>query len=199
MRQPVPGNRYVIFGLIAVFGTVLDLWSKNYIFADYGAPGGQSDWFIDSWVKFKFHTSFNTGALWGIGQGKAWLFALLSVAAFAGVLYWLFFTGAARSMFLTVTLGFITAGTLGNLYDRLGLHGHLHPITQEPFQAVRDFLRFRFGTFEWATFNVADIFLVCGAIMLVIQSFFQQDAEVSAVATPASDTSSANPFHAVSD
>lgn len=176
MKQ-VPANRYILFALIVLGGTLLDLWSKSFVFAKYGAPGGRSGWIIDSWVKFELHTSFNTGALWGIGQGMAWLFAILSVVAFCGVLYWLFVAGAAKSLWLTVTLGMITAGTLGNLYDRLALHGYTNPATGEPLQAVRDFLRFRFGTFEWATFNVADILLVVGAIMLVVQSFFETPRE----------------------
>ncbi|MFK7819733.1 MAG: signal peptidase II [Planctomycetaceae bacterium] len=176
MRQ-VPGNRYVIFLLLVGAGAVLDLWSKSYVFAQLGAPGGRTGWLLDGWLKFELHTSFNSGALWGLGQGKAWLFALLSVGAFLGVLYWLFVLQAAKSMWLTVTLGLISGGTLGNLYDRLALHGWTHPVTGEPLQAVRDFLRFRFGTFDWATFNVADILLVVGAIMLVIQSFFAEQVE----------------------
>jgi signal peptidase II len=169
----VPANRYLIFLLITVGGTALDLWSKTAVFAKYGVRKG-SGWFIDSWLKFEFHTTFNEGALWGIGQGFAWLFAILSVVAFLGVIYWLFVAKAARSLWLTVTLGLVTAGTLGNLYDRLALHGWTHPDTGKPYQAVRDFFRFRFGEFEWATFNVADIFLVVGAIMLVIQSLFHE-------------------------
>lgn len=174
--KTLPKNRYVVFLTITAVGTVLDLWSKSAAFTNLKYPG-QTDWLIDSWVKFKLHTSLNTGALWGIGQGKAWLFALLSIAAFFGVLYWLFIAKAARSMWLTVTMSMITAGTLGNLWDRLGLHNILNPLTGEPFQAVRDFLRFRFGTFEWATFNVADILLVAGAIMLVLHSFLQPETE----------------------
>ncbi len=177
MKNHVPSNRYVIFAVIAIGGTIADLWSKYAVFSQLGGPYKRTGWLIDSWVKFELHTSFNTGALWGMGQGKAWLFAILSVVAFCGVIYWLFIAGHARSLWLTLTLGLITGGTLGNLYDRLGLHGYLDPKTNEPFQAVRDFLRFRFGSFEWATFNVADIFLVCGAIMLVLQSFMQPEPE----------------------
>ena len=36
---------------------------------------------------------------------------------------------------------------------------------EAPLQAVRDFLHFRFGTFDWAIFNFADVFLVTGAII----------------------------------
>ena len=179
MSNRVSPNRYITFAIIAAGGTIADLLSKYLVFKRLGAPGGRTGWLIDSWLKFELHTSFNTGALWGMGQGMAWLFAILSVVAFCGVIYWLFIAGHARSLWLTITLALITGGTLGNLYDRLGLHGHIDPLTQQPLQAVRDFLRFRFGNFEWATFNVADVFLVCGAILLVLQSFMQTDSEQS--------------------
>ncbi len=72
------------------------------------------------------------------------VFALLSVGAVAGILWWLFWAGAARQWILTAALGSITGGVLGNLYDRLGLPGlrwnfanPLHHAGQ-PVYAVRD-------------------------------------------------------------
>ena len=72
---------------------------------------------------FGFQTSLNEGALFGMGQGMVPVFAALSVVAALGILYWLFCLGAARDWLLTVALGCVTAGILGNLYDRLGLPG----------------------------------------------------------------------------
>ena len=117
----------------------------------------------------RLFTSFNEGALWGIGQGWTWLFALLSILAACGVFYWLFVHGAAISKWLTVALSLIMAGTLGNLWDRVGLHGC--EVDGRPIFGVRDFLLFTFGEFHWPVFNFADVFLVTGAIMLVLQSF----------------------------
>ena len=195
MRPAYSANRYVIFVLLVLAGTSLDLWSKHAVFASMNGPNQQTGWLLDGWVKFKLHTSFNSGALWGMGQGMAWMFALLSVVALVGILYWLFVAGACRSIWLTVTLSLVAAGTLGNLYDRLALHGWLTNEGQ-PVQAVRDFLRFRFGTFEWATFNVADILLVVGAIMLVIQSFAAEqpamDGDQVAVANRAESVNGAS-------
>jgi signal peptidase II len=171
-----PASRTVTFFLLAVGGFAADLASKNAVFARLGAPaapgerGGTTGWLIDRWLKFEVATTFNEGALWGVGQGWTALFALLSIAAVTGVFYWLFWAGAARSRWLTVALGLITAGTLGNLWDRAGMHG-LEWADGRPVFAVRDFLHFRFGTFDWAIFNFADVFLVTGAIMLALQSF----------------------------
>ncbi|APZ91504.1 signal peptidase II [Fuerstiella marisgermanici] len=174
----LPRNRAVVFGIITASMLAVDLWSKTAAFTAFPLRNG-GPWLIDSTaVRFRFFTSLNEGALWGFGQGFAWAFALLSVAAFVGVLYWLFVMKAAESLWLTISLAFVSAGTLGNLYDRLGLHGIRLPGQDQPIQAVRDFFHFQFGGtvqnpgLDWAIFNVADICLVCGAGMLMIQSLF---------------------------
>lgn len=197
----VPANRYVVFFLIAGLGLFWDLFSKDTVFADLGfldpdSPAGrpivlkqgnhqlfthppliegQSKPYLNGWLKFRLYTSFNRGALWGIGQGKSWLFASLSIVAVCGVLYWLFIGGAACSKWLTVCLAFIMGGTLGNLYDRLGWHGYTND-KGEIIHAVRDFLFFEFGNFPYPVFNFADACLVTGAVMLVLQSIFMSEA-----------------------
>lgn len=168
----IPRNRWVWFLLLAVIGLTIDLVSKSWVFADLGYPGKSSDWvtpIFGGWSTFRLMTSINEGALWGIGQGYTWLFALLSLVAVGGVLTWLFYYKAARSLWLTIAMGLIMAGTLGNLYDRAGLHGCVKA-DGATWYGVRDFLLFTFGNFSWPIFNFADCFLVTGAIMLGIQS-----------------------------
>ena len=133
---------------------------------------------IDSWLKFEFLTNLNPGAVWGIGQGMAPVFAVLSIGAFIGILYWLFFCGAATSLWATVALALVSGGTLGNLYDRLGLHGIYLPNAQKRALAVRDFLHFEFGNYDYPIFNIADSCLVVGAIMLILQSLKPMPTEV---------------------
>ena len=185
----LPRNRAVIFGFITAAFLVIDLWSKAAAFSAFPLRNG-GPWLVNSAaVRFRFFTSLNEGALWGFGQGFAWVFALLSVVAFVGVIYWLFVKRAAESLWLNISLAFVSAGTLGNLYDRLGLHGIKLPGQDQPIQAVRDFFHFQFGGsvlkpgLDWAIFNVADICLVCGAIMLMIQSLFASPDPTAQTAT----------------
>lgn len=174
----VPKSRIVGYFCITVLALTIDLVSKEIVFRKLGGVFVRGGWLIDSWVKFELHTSLNRGALWGIGQGFALYFAALSVAAIIGINYWLFFRGGAASLWLTVALAMVSGGTLGNLYDRLGLHGVRWPGEAEPAKAVRDFLRFQFGSFDWPIFNMADSFLVTGAIMLMLQSMKKTDSDL---------------------
>lgn len=184
---PLPRNRYVLYAALALIGLAWDLYSKHVVFHWFGCPGrAQWTWKFGSLVSFTLHTNFNEGALWGIGQGGAPVFAGLSILAVLGILYFLFWAGHARSLWLTFALGLVTAGALGNLFDRLGMHGWMH--NGKPVYAVRDFLYFRFfDQFDWAIFNFADTYLVVGACMLVIQSF-QSDTLAETKPEPAPPT-----------
>ena len=184
--RAVPLNRYFVFFLLAAGGFAVDLATKRWIFDWLGPPGGRVFWI---WPKvFGFQTSLNEGALFGMGQGMVSLFAFLSVAAAVAIFWWLFVAGAARQWVLTVALSGITAGILGNLYDRLGLAGlewtdtnALHKFG-DPVFAVRDWILVKFGTWPWPNFNVADSLLVCGALLLVWHATFQKEPKDSGTA-----------------
>lgn len=176
----LPANRVMWFSGIALTGLAADLISKQLVFKSLGL-GRQAPPVFEGWCSFRLCTSINEGALWGMGQGLTWLFASLSVVAVIGVLTWLFKYGAAKSLWLTVALSLILAGTTGNLFDRLGMHGLQLP-NQQPIFGVRDFLLFTFGEFHWPVFNFADVFLVVGAIMLAVHSL-KADLEERAAKT----------------
>ncbi len=170
VKRTVPGNRIPIYAAVAISALAADLGSKEWAFQSLGLHG-RSRLLIDSWLKFELLTNLNYGALWGVGQGMAPVFAVLSIAAFAGVIYWLFFCGAAVSLWTTISLALVSGGTLGNLYDRLGMHGVQPQDATTPALAVRDFLHFQFGNYDYPIFNIADSCLVVGAAMLMLQSF----------------------------
>jgi signal peptidase II len=207
----VPASRYVLFGLLVTAGLFWDLYTKDVVFTDLGyrdrtAPAvvpvvgehvlfeappnieGESIPYIEGWLTFRLLTSFNEGALWGIGQGMTWVFASLSLVAVIGIPCWLFAFRAAISKWLTVSMALVLAGTLGNLYDRLALHDCINLKNDEPMHAVRDFLLFTFGTFAWPVFNFADVFLVTGAAMLVVQSFQAEELVVEPSAEASAET-----------
>jgi signal peptidase II len=174
--RAVPLSRWVVFFAIAIGGCALDLASKRWMFDWLGLPGQKPVWWVVSNV-FGFQTSLNEGALFGMGQGMVKVFAGLSVAAAAAILYWLFYAGAGRDLLLTTALGCVTAGIFGNLYDRLGMPGlhwnyanGIHRVGG-PVYAVRDWILVMIGKWPWPTFNVADSLLVCGAGLLLWHAF----------------------------
>ncbi len=184
MNRPLkrPALRYAVFAVLSLSGLAWDLWSKWAVFNWLQVPGQFKVWkgsVLGIPINFELATTFNLGALWGLGQGQTWLFASLSILAIGVIGYFLWTGQAIESWWLTVASGLLLAGTMGNLYDRLGLHGWNDGKSQ--IYGVRDFLDFVFfdGGFHWATFNFADSYLVTGAIMLVLHSFWQPNTNPS--------------------
>jgi signal peptidase II len=140
-------------------GAAFDLVTKTLVFARTGPPPAPPIALVPNVLEL--HTSFNSGALWGLGRSlphSSLIFAALSVLAALAICYYLFVKGAASDGRLTAALGLIMAGALGNCYDRLML-GH-----------VRDFVHLHVDPigFDCAIFNFADNMLVAGAIMLML-------------------------------
>jgi len=99
--------------------------------------------------KLDFELTYNSGGAFSLAQGWG---PVLAVVAVAAVLLLMRVAGRARSMWLTVALGLVMGGALGNLSDRLfrsSTHG-----------SVVDFVALHF----WPTFNVADACIVVGAV-----------------------------------
>ncbi|MCC6492560.1 MAG: signal peptidase II [Pirellulales bacterium] len=180
-RTSTPWSRHLLFWSLAAAGLALDLGTKHWMFAQKSLRAGDVLWIWPGHVGLQL--SLNEGALFGMGQGKAWLFAACSIAAAIAIPTWLFAFGGARDRGLTIVLGCILGGVLGNLYDRAGLPGLdwgvMNAARQgEPVYAVRDFvlLAWRWSPqwqerIVWPNFNVADSLLVCGAGVLMLLSF----------------------------
>jgi signal peptidase II len=164
-------TRFLLFWGFSLGGCALDLLTKHWIFQWRGLPRANNEWWI--WEPFVgIETAVNTGALFGLGGGHGRIFAILSIVAALGIIFWLFYLGAARDRWLTLALGCVMGGILGNLYDRLGFWTDANmPLAWQ--SAVRDWILFRYREYTWPNFNIADSLLVCGAIMLVWHAFFE--------------------------
>lgn len=170
--------RWAAFALLAIGGAGADLWTKEVVFRWRGIPGESEPlWLIENYVGIE--TAVNLGALFGMGAGFGTFFAVLSVVAAIAILVWLGRFRAIESWWSVIALGCIMGGIVGNLYDRLGFWYQIgYP--SEWRSGVRDWILFRYESFTWPNFNIADSLLVCGAIMLAIQSFLPPAADESA-------------------
>ena len=57
----------------------------------------------------------------------------------------------------------ILGGAIGNFYDRV------------VYKAVPDFIDFHIGDFHWFIFNIADIFISTGVILMICIELFSKD------------------------
>lgn len=138
----------------------------------------QAHWWIDG--IFGLQCSTNPGALFGFGQGYSFVFAMISLVAIVGIVVWLFWFRQAWDRWMNFALGLITGGILGNLYDRIGL-GYKPDYPVEIKDNVRDWILFRLEgvpMFDpWPNFNIADVLLVTGAILLFLHALLFAEEE----------------------
>jgi len=113
----------------------------------------------------------NTGGAFSFLANTEWGIILLSCisVSVSVVLIYVLYRLRNRKMFWTrFAVMLLAAGTIGNMIDRIRL-GH-----------VVDFLMFRFGTYTFPVFNLADMCIVCGAILLAGLMIFDKKIFASA-------------------
>ena len=158
-----------LFWIVLIGGLVADLASKAWADAYVRPTDPKVTPIIDGFIGWKWAT--NEGAAFSILSGRPLLLALIAAAVLGALFLYMYRVESNRKWFLTA-LGLVASGAIGNLYDRL-LLGH-----------VRDFMFFIFdlpfhGTkivnFEipvkYPVFNVADIAIIAGVLVLVVISF----------------------------
>lgn len=105
----------------------------------------------------------NTGAAFSMMAGKTQVLALFQVVIIGVILGYYVLKGRKSHPLLKISLAMIVAGGIGNLIDRLTL-GY-----------VVDFFDFHF----WPIFNVADIGVSVGCVLLASYVFFIEGKEKS--------------------
>jgi signal peptidase II len=113
----------------------------------------------------------NAGGLFGLLQGQALPFGLVSIVV-VGVIV-AYHARSGRNPYLSITLGLLLGGALGNLVDRLRL-GY-----------VIDFVDAGFGSVRWYTFNVADAAISFAILLLLAASVWPSLARRASGNAPA--------------
>ncbi len=72
----------------------------------------------------------------------------------------------------TLAIAFVLGGAIGNAIDRILT---LFPNTN--YKGVIDFIDIGFGSFRWYVFNVADMSITIGLILIIYQGFFVKKIE----------------------
>ncbi|RDW18484.1 signal peptidase II [Oceanobacillus arenosus] len=103
----------------------------------------------------------NSGAAWGILEGKMLFFYIITVIVIIGVVYYMQ-KHAKNDKLLAVALSFILGGAIGNFIDRIFRH------------EVVDFFNFYIFNYNFPIFNVADSALTVGVILVIIATILDE-------------------------
>ena len=137
---------YILFLALGAAGLVLDQWLKAYVTANI--PLGQAQSLLPGVVELR--TVHNYGAAWSSFSGSRWLLVGVTCAIVVFVTV-LLIRRVVRHPLGVAACCMVISGGLGNIVDRVRL-GY-----------VVDMFNLLF--INYPVFNVADILVVCGAVL----------------------------------
>ena len=139
-----------LFVVIIIFS--LDRISKFYVILQ-SEKNISYDLFQSKYLNINL--VWNDGIAFGLlSFDKDHLYNLLTILSIVLIII-IFFMILKSKGFKKYSLLMILGGALGNLYDRIY------------FKAVPDFIDFHIGNFHWFIFNVSDIFISLGVLLLI--------------------------------
>lgn len=156
-----------IFGIVFPLVIVLDWVTKRW--ALEALDGSRRLELLGGLVPLTL--AYNKGAAFGlnVGPDSRWLFVPITFLALA-LLILLFRQARTGDLLRHLSLALVISGALGNLYDRLRWS-----------RGVIDFIGpINLGFADFPIFNVADISISCGAILLAVSFWLEERAERAA-------------------
>ena len=134
----------------------LDRITKNFVISQ-SKINLSNDLFLSNYLNISL--MWNEGIAFGLFAFDESFFYNFITILIIIVIIIVFFMILKNEGYKKYSLILILGGALGNLYDRI------------LFSAVPDFIDFHIGDFHWFVFNVADIFISIGVIIMILSEF----------------------------
>ena len=146
-------KKFIFYFLIISIVFVLDRVSKIYVI-NYFENTLDTEIYLSNFLNIILVWNEGIGfGLLSFQDGSIYNFiTLIIILINLIIIYFIYKYKDIRGFLLTLVLG----GSLGNLFDRIA------------FSAVPDFIDFNYNNFHWFIFNIADIFITFGVIMLIL-------------------------------
>lgn len=145
-----------VLGTVVVLDVFTKMWAMNSLTFGYPVPV-LGDF-------FRLTYTHNPGAAFGIniGEQSRLFFLVLSLLALV-VLGFIYRSTPARDRLRLLAVALVSGGAIGNIIDRIRFE-----------TGVVDFLDVGIGAHRWPIFNVADMAVSTGAVLLLISFYFEE-------------------------
>lgn len=162
-RRPNERAALIRLGLfLAVCVLVLDQATKYWIVHVVMSPPRV----IEVTSFFNIVMVWNKGASFGLfSTQSAWTQLILGSLAVGISIILTVWLSRTRSKWLGSALGLVIGGAIGNAIDRA------------IYRAVADFLDFHVSGYHWPSFNVADIAIFAGVVILLFDGLLTRQAD----------------------
>ena len=141
-------NLYCLILILIIF--FLDRYTKLLILNNFT----ENTYYLNDYINLDL--VWNTGIGFGLFSSNSGLFYNILSLLILVVISCLFYFLIVSNKYDKIIYSIIVGGALGNFYDRIF------------FRAVPDFIDLHYKNFHWFTFNLADIFITAGLIILLI-------------------------------
>lgn len=171
-------TKWVILVVVPLVVVLLDQVTKVWASDNLIAEEGGRITLIPNFMHLTY--ARNPGAAWGFLGKKSPefrrpFFMAVSLVALVFILY-LYYRLQHDQILLMVSLTLVMGGALGNFIDRVR------------FDYVVDFLDIHIlGTYKWPTFNIADVAITLGVLLLMIEMLLSARAQKRRAARPADE------------
>ncbi len=157
-------RRWAVFATLAGVVVVADQVSKSWVESSFGLAWTEAP--VAGWDAptpilgdlVRIAKSYNYGGIFGLFGASAPILAVASLAVIALIVVYQYRAGRSGPGLLTLALGLLLGGAMGNLIDRLR------------FGRVIDFVDTGIGSFRFYTFNVADSAISVSVALLLLLS-----------------------------
>ena len=149
-------NIWNLVFILAIFAA--DRLSKIFII-NSAETFGELDIFVTSFLNFNL--IWNDGIAFGLFSFEKKIyynFLTILIIMITLIIFWMI-TKTKKIEKLAFMM--IFGGSIGNIFDRLY------------YSSVPDFIDIHFNNFHWFIFNVADIFITVGVLLLIFTEFFK--------------------------
>jgi len=157
LKQKLKKNWFFFIISIVIF--FLDRVSKIYII-DFFLDQKIDTFYINPYLNFVL--IWNTGMAFGVLQSDSIFYHFLSTFIFCILIFLFIWLVSSISKFEKISISLILGGAIGNLYDRI------------VFNAVPDFIDLHYLDYHWFVFNVSDIIITVGVILLLLKDIFSK-------------------------
>jgi signal peptidase II len=150
------------FLAIVFLSFILDRLTKEYII-NFFLNQKLESYYVNEFLNFVL--VWNAGMAFGLFETETNFYHLLSFLIISLITFLFFWLFQSDSKFEKMSVSLIIGGALGNLYDRI------------IFRAVPDFIDLHYLDFHWFVFNVSDIIITIGIILLLFKEILIKNAK----------------------
>ena len=150
-------NIYSLFIISVIF--FLDRYTKIFILNNFS----DNLFYLNDFINFDL--VWNTGISFGLFSSTSNLIYHSITGLIGAIVIFIIYLINKSTFIDKIFFSMILGGALGNFYDRIA------------YSAVPDFIDIHYERFHWFTFNIADIFITFGVLLLIAKEVFLKNGK----------------------